>query len=222
MSDIDDLDVEFAINAEPRAPCLLLVDTSWSMRGKPIEELNAGLQDFKLDIFEDHLARERVEVGIITFGERAELVRDIETADSFEPPLLEASGRTPLGAALELGLATLRERKDRYKDNHVNYFRPWMFIITDGEPTDAWEEAAEHVVAAEKAGSVIVFAVAVEGANVEVLKAICHNNSPLALQGLKFREFFQWLSQSTRQGSQGSPGDQIELPSFEGWGTIPT
>jgi len=222
VSDIDDLDVEFAINAEPRAACLLLLDTSWSMRGKPMDELNAGLVEFKGDIMEDPLARERVEVGIITFGERAELVRDFETADSFEPPVLEASGRTPMGAALELAMATLRERKERYRANNVNYFRPWLFIITDGEPTDAWEEAAEGVVEAEKAGAVIVFAVAVEGANVEVLKAVCATNTPLQLQGLKFREFFKWLSQSTRQGSQGSPGDQVELPSFAGWGTIPT
>lgn len=221
-SEVDELDVEFAINAEPRAACLLLLDTSWSMRGEPIEELNAGLRDFKSDIMSDSLARERVEVGIITFGERAELVRDFETADSFTPPVLEASGRTPLGAALELGLETLRLRKERYRASSINYFRPWLFIVTDGEPTDAWEEAAEAAVAAEKAGSVVLFAVAVEGAKLSVLNRICGINSPLQLDGLKFREFFLWLSQSTRQGSQGAPGDQVELPSFAGWGAIPS
>lgn len=222
MSDLDDLDVEFAINAEPRAACLLLLDTSWSMRGKAIDELNEGLKEFKADIMSDPLARERVEVAIVTFGERAELVRDFETADSFDPPMLEASGRTPLGAALELGLETLRQRKERYRANSVNYFRPWLFIVTDGEPTDAWEEAAAEAVAAEKKGSVILFVVAVEGAKLSVLNRICGINSPLQLKGLKFREFFRWLSQSTRQGSQGTPGDQVELPSFTGWGAIPS
>lgn len=222
MAEINELDVEFAINAEPRAPCLLILDTSWSMRGKPIEELNAGLAEFKQDIMDDALARERVEVGIVTFGDRAELVQDFETADSFVPPLLEASGRTPLGEALNLALDTLRERKERYKSGNVNYFRPWLFVISDGEPTDEWEPAAARLVQEEAAGGVVVFAVAVEGANVDILGALCGQNAPVKLKGLKFREFFRWLSQSTRRGSSGTPGDQVELPSFTGWGTIPT
>lgn len=222
MSEIQDLDVEFAVNAEPRAPCLLLLDTSWSMRGQAIDELNAGLEEFKADIMEDPLARERVEVAIVTFGERAELVQDFETADAFVPPKLEASGRTPLGSALTLGLDALRARKARFKDNNINYFRPWLFVISDGEPTDAWEASAARLVQEEAAGGVVVFAVAVEGANVEVLRALCGTNAPVRLKGLKFREFFRWLSQSTRRGSSGTPGNQVELPSFSGWGTIPT
>src|ERR1039457_3799210 len=60
--------VEFAENPEPRCPCLLLLDTSGSMSGKPIEELNSGLVSFRDALNADSLAAKRVEVAIITIG----------------------------------------------------------------------------------------------------------------------------------------------------------
>jgi hypothetical protein len=57
--------VEFAENTEPRCPCLLLLDTSGSMRGKPIDELNTGVRQFRDELFADEMAPKRVEVAIV-------------------------------------------------------------------------------------------------------------------------------------------------------------
>lgn len=67
---------EFANNPDPRVPCILLLDTSSSMTGQPIDELNAALQQFREDVTQDALAARRVEVALFTFGGHVHLERD--------------------------------------------------------------------------------------------------------------------------------------------------
>jgi len=86
---------DFAINPEPRCPCLLLLDTSGSMDGLPIQELNQGLLAFQADLITDDLAAKRVEVAIVTFGP-GEVCLDFPGATSFIAPSLKAYGNSPL------------------------------------------------------------------------------------------------------------------------------
>ena len=98
---------DFAVNPEPRCPCILLLDTSGSMSGAPIDQLNTGLQVFYEGLVKDRLAALRVEVAIITIGKQPVLAQDFVTADQFKPPTLSAGGATPIGAAINLALDTL-------------------------------------------------------------------------------------------------------------------
>lgn len=135
---------ELVSNPEPRCPCLLLLDTSGSMSGEPIRALNEGLHTFKQALMSDGLAMQRVEVAIVTFGP-VELVTDFVGADVFSPPHLKTSGDTPMGAAIECGLNMLEVRKQTYKQAGISYYRPWIFLISDGGPTDSWRRAAELI-----------------------------------------------------------------------------
>jgi uncharacterized protein YegL len=208
----------FADNPEPRCPCLLLLDVSGSMSGKPLAELNAGLTVFKDDLASDSLAMKRVEIGIVTFGPvRIELL--FESAASFSPPVLSAQGDTPMGAAIRQGLDMVRQRKEQYRANGISFYRPWIFLITDGGPTDDWQSAAAAVREGEMSKAFAFFAIGVRGANMETLKQISVRE-PLALEGLKFRELFSWLSSSLRSVSRSTPGTEVKLEPPSGWASV--
>lgn len=208
----------FADNPEPRCPCLLLLDVSGSMSGRPIDELNAGLSTFKDELAADSLAMKRVEVGIITFGPvRTEA--HFQTAASFYPPNLASQGDTPMGEAIRQGIAMVNERKAEYRRNGIAYYRPWIWLITDGGPTDEWQTAAAQIREGEASKNFAFFAVGVQGANMDVLRQISVRE-PLSLQGLKFRELFTWLSSSMRSVSQSTPGTEVRLDSPAGWASV--
>jgi uncharacterized protein YegL len=218
MSDFDQVPfgaAEFAENAEPRCPCLLLLDTSGSMDGEPIRQLNDGLAAFKEELSADLLAMKRVEVAVVTFGP-VNVLSEFQTPDLFYPPQLTTTGDTPMGAAIERGLEMLRERKDAYRANGISYYRPWIFLITDGAPTDSWQRAAQLVKEGEASRAFSFFAVGVRGANMEILSQIA-TRTPQKLDGLKFRELFAWLSSSLSGVSKSQVGQQVLLPPPSGW-----
>ena len=227
---------EFADNPEPRCPVVLLLDTSGSMSGRPIQELNEGLQSFETALKGDKLASLRVEVAIVTFGGKVQTVEfpadganEGETTPAgsftivhqFNAPKLKAGGGTPMGSAVQQGLTLLRERKEIYKQNGIDYFRPWMFLITDGQPTDSWEEAALNVREEETRKGLIFFGVGVEGANFTTLQRFSDQRQPLKLKGLAFEELFTWLSKSLSAIAHSKVGEQTPLPPV-GWADVDT
>jgi uncharacterized protein YegL len=212
---------DFAVNSEPRCPCLLLLDTSGSMRGKPIDELNAGIRQFKDELLADEMAQKRVEIAIVGFGP-VQVLSDFQTPDVFIPPSLSAGGDTPIGAAIEAGLTLLDQRKQAYRSNSISFYRPWVFLITDGGPTDYWQAAADKVKQGEAGNRFSFFAVGVEGARMDVLAQIA-TREPLKLQELRFRDLFKWLSNSLSSVSQSKLGTQVPLVSPTapgGWGSV--
>lgn len=211
----------FVENASQRCPCLLLLDVSGSMAGRPIEELNAGLVLLKDELSADPLASKRVQLGVVTFGP-VETVTNFIDAGQWHVPTLTTKGNTPMGAAIEHGLQMLEAQKAVYRSNGIPHYRPWVFLITDGGPTDAWKQAAQLVHQGEANKKFKFFAVGVEGANFETLKEISVAE-PIALKGLRFRDLFAWLSSSLSAVSQSNPGDEVKLANPvapNGWGSI--
>ena len=220
--------VIFADNPEPRCACLLVLDVSGSMgleRGGeiPIRQLNDGLRFFKSCIEEDTLASLRTEIGVIAFNHEASVVHDFTTVDRFAPPMLDASGGTRISGAIEMALDLVEQRKQTYRDNGITYYRPWVWLICDGYPehdtaTD-WENAKARVKEAENDRQLAFFTVGVEGADMTELDSI-GSRQALKLQGLNFREMFQWLSSSMSSVSQSQPTESVPLSSPEGWAEV--
>lgn len=214
--------IEFAENPEPRCPCVLLLDTSGSMHGAPLDALNEGLRTFRDNLCRDTLASRRVEVAVVTFDSEVRVVQDFVTADLFEPPALKAHGMTHIGSAIHKALDMVQARKAQYRASGIAYYRPWVFLITDGapqgEPEGVVEDAARRIADEEMNKRVAFFAVGVESADMERLAAIA-SRAPVKLKGLDFVEMFVWLSASMQRVSQSRVGDQVALPP-PGWGTV--
>src|SRR6185503_12445708 len=183
---------------------------SGSMSGKPIAQLNAGLKQFQKELAGDALAAKRVEIAIITFGP-VKVLQDFVSAEAFQASQLVVEGGTPMGEAILEALELVRLRKQQYQANGVAYYRPWVFLVTDGAPTDDWRPAAKAVKEAEKSKAVAFFPVGVEGADMEVLRQLSVRE-PLKLKGLMFRELFQWLSNSLSGVSRSQVGERLQLP----------
>jgi uncharacterized protein YegL len=212
----------FADNPEPRVPCILVLDVSLSMEGERIRELNGGLRTYRDELLEDSLAAKRAEVAIITFGGTVQKACDFTTAESFVAPELSVHGHTPMGEAITLALNMIDERKAVYRANGVQYFRPWIFVITDGEPNDEWRSVIPRIKEGEERKAFSFFAVAVEGANLDILKQISVRQ-PLTLKGLRFRDLFVWLSRSQKSVSRSTPGEEVPLSNPatpEGWAAV--
>ena len=208
-------DVDFVINREPRCPCVLLLDVSGSMSGEPINALNQGLISLHEDVMKDALAPQRMEIAIVTFGGSVSIVQDFVTMDNFIPPTLTVFGATPMGEAILKGIDMVTERKQKYKESGLAYYRPWLFLITDGSPTDRHNipKASQLLKAQEEKKGLVFFSVGVnKDADFNTLRELS-NRPPMSLKGLCFAELFQWLSASMSSVSSSQTSDEkISIP----------
>jgi uncharacterized protein YegL len=215
----------FPDNPDPRAPCVLVMDVSGSMDGRPIAALNEGLKAYRDAVTSDPLAARRVEIAIVTFGGAVELAQPFVEVRQFTAPHLAASGDTPMATAVARAMLELESRKQSYRSAGIQFYRPWIFLFTDGGPTEGdekWRVACEAVRRGEAEKKFTFYAVGVDGANFAKLSELSPNRPPLRLNGLAFREFFNWLSASQRSVSQSQPGQAVSLPpptGPDGWAT---
>ncbi|MHB8842456.1 MAG: vWA domain-containing protein [Candidatus Aquicultor sp.] len=222
--------IEIANPQHPHCATVLLLDTSGSMvvNGK-IKQLNDGLRFFKEDVTSDELASKRVDLAIITFGDGVTVAHDFSSMEDFNPPALHASGLTPMGEAILRAIDLIEERKFEYKSRGIDYYRPWIFLITDGEPTDmkpgdaTWNKVIAGINDGENNKNFLFFTVGVEPADMDVLKQLSPSNrEPVRLMPGKFKAMFEWLSKSQGRVSASKVGENVQLDSPAGWAEIST
>lgn len=209
-------------NPSARVPICLVLDTSYSMDGSPIQELNQGVRLFFDAILQDETARYSAELSIVTFGPVRAML-DFMSIERQEPPSLSATGDTPMGSALCEALDLLEARKDEYRRAGVDYFQPWLVLMTDGAPTDDISEAARRISELVSSRKLTVFPIAIgDAADLSTLKQLSPSRPPLRLKGLNFSEFFEWLSKSVSKVSQSTPGEQVPLDvdGIAAWGSV--
>lgn len=211
-------------NPTPRVPVCLCLDVSDSMAGYPIRELNSGVELFYKELRSDIVARYSAEICIITYGGQVSCALDFASLEAQEePPLFRATGLTPMGEAVNLALDQLERRKNEYKEYGVDYFQPWLVLMTDGIPNG---DSKELVRAMERCTNLVqqkkltIFPIGIgPNADMNTLKCFSPKRSPVKLKEFRFSDFFSWLSKSVSRTSQSIPGEKVELDieGLKGW-----
>jgi uncharacterized protein YegL len=217
-------------NPDPRVACVALVDVSGSMDGEPIAALERGFAAFTHYLRSESLTSKRVEVAVVTFGTVATVLVPMQEARTLQPARFTAAGTTNLAAGIHLALDIIEDRKHAYKTAGLQYYRPWILVLTDGKANiDGFDAAVARLNQVEAARGVTVFAVGVgPRVNYPQLSRLSTQRSPAPLDGLKFEALFEWLSASLTNVSNsaehahsdevlGTMGDHIRLPSVTGW-----
>lgn len=228
MAKLDINTEDLVENPTPRVPVALCIDTSGSMGGAPIQELVAGVNQFYDAIDEDDDAHDAAEVCIVEFNSGAKVIQEFASIERLQRiSSITASGGTSMGEGVNLALDTLEERKRLYSDNGVLYYQPWLVLMTDGAPNGSaaeLERAVSRVTDLIGNRKLTIFPIGIgAGADMGVLARFSPTKPPLRLQGLSFKEFFEWLSKSVARVSQSSPGDappKLDLEGLAGWAEL--
>ena len=197
---------------------MLVLDASSRMRGSRIDELSRGVSQFIAELKSDDIAASSVEIGVVIFGHQVELVQPLTCVDDIiDVGRVDACGMSSMGQAVELAILTLEQRKQLYQQNGVSYYQPWLVLITDGEPNDHWQAAAQKLKTLAQNKKMVVLCIGIgEDTDLSLLSEFSMM-PPKQLYGLKFKDFFVWLSQSIMRVSVSIPSDNIHLLSTQPW-----
>ena len=125
-----------------KVPMCLVLDCSGSMRYpdgtrlSKIDELNLNIDAFLDYVRNDSKASKICDLCIITMGDSVRVVTRYTTVDRINFPHLAANGGTPLGTAMTKAIELLKERRQYYRDNDIEHYKPILMVMTDGDPTD--------------------------------------------------------------------------------------
>lgn len=214
------------MNPAPRCPVILLLDTSSSMDGQPIYELNQALRQFIRETSEDEAAGMSVELEVITFDSQASVAMPFTPISDVErnPDPLVASGMTCMGAALHKAKKDLDNRRNLYKSKGISSYRPWVVLMTDGGPNDNWEGPAAEMRRLGEKGKIQYIGIEIgDYADHETMCSILPAEpGPIKLQGLRFKQFFRWLTDSLRSVSASAVSEQnnVKLPGIRTWADL--
>ena len=200
-----------------RLPVYLVLDTSGSMYGEPIEAVKNGVQTLISTLRSDPYALETAFISIITFNTNAQQLTSLTELASFQQPTIDAGGCTALGGALELLAQKIDAEVTKTTAEQKGDWKPLVFLMTDGEPTDDITHGLAEF-RKRKTGMVVACA-AGTGANTNTLKQITENVVSLdTADSATIKAFFKWVSASISTSSinlekgEGETSDMSELP----------
>ena len=184
-----------------RLPVYLLLDTSASMTGEPIEAVQTGLQALMSALRRDPHALETVYLSVITFGSAAQEVSPLAEVTAFKAPTITASGTTSMGAALTLLAKAIERDVIRGTSERRGDWKPLVFLMSDGGPTDDWRRGKADL---EKVPIATLVACAA-GAHADT--TVLHELTDAVVKldtadASTIKSFFSWVSASVAMTSQ--------------------
>jgi uncharacterized protein YegL len=197
------VEMDFGGGQSRRLPIYLLLDTSGSMAGAPIQAVNQGVNLLYNELMNDPSAIETVYIAVITFDSQARVMSPLTELTKFKPPALSAGGTTSLGAALRLLNDSLSRDIMANAPGQKGDYKPLVFLMTDGQPTDNWEHEADAIKNRTKQKVATLIALGCGGGvDQNTLKRI--TEVVLLMDTVtpdQITQYFKWVSQSVSTAS---------------------
>lgn len=199
-----------------RLPVYILIDTSGSMRGEPIESVKVGLSDMIASLRLDPYALETACISIITYDREVKQLLPLTPLDVLQLPDITCpeSGPTHTGAALNMLCQCYDREVNKGSREQKGDWMPLLFLLTDGKPSDlqVYEEAIDNV--KRHHFTSIVACAAGPKARTEPLRKLTDNVFTLdTMDSSTFKKFFQWVTINVQQGGRTmGVADNAELP----------
>ena len=232
---------ESAENYEQKCLCVLVLDVSGSMNeiiddsntvetgrqvfvdGKmynvveggisKLDNLNEGLKSFYDEISNDDTTSQRLEIAIVTFNDQVRCIQSPSLIANMNMPILLADGNTALVDAMNEAIDLVADRKNWYKSTNQTYYRPWIILMTDGEPNSGQdvETLAARIKKDCNDKRYAFLPIGVDNANMAILQQLQGNIPAMKLKGTKFSSFFKWLSASMGTVVTSEEGQKVDL-----------
>lgn len=202
---------EFTMSSPRPLPVILLADISGSMatNGK-IKVLNDAVAEMVATFAEEEDSRAEIHVSVVTFGaDGAKLHKPLKPAGEVTWERMAAAGRTPMGGAFEIVQQLIEDR------NVIpgRAYRPTIVLVSDGVPTDDWQNPLRSLFGSERASKASRFAMAIgEDADRETLKAFLANDEAKVFEAHEAREikkFFKWVTMSVTSRSRSANPNSV-------------
>ena len=210
---------DFGNSTKRRLPICFCLDTSGSMQGEPIRQLNMGLQNFLSSIKANDDTRSATDIAIITFGSSVDIVMPFGKISKEKnlPEISASTSLTPIGEGVLTALELLNARKQGYRELGIKYFQPWIVVITDGAPMGPnamanYKTAVEACNELEKNDKLVVFNIGVGSAvDYDLLKQLSIKRpEPISVASAEFGKLFEFLgSSSSSVVSSGMADDAL-------------
>lgn len=199
-----------------RLPVYILIDTSGSMKGEPIESVKVGLSDMVASLRLDPYALETVCVSIITYDREVKQILPLTDLENLQLPeiVCPESGPTFMGAALKLMCRCYDREVNMGSREQKGDWMPLLFVLTDGKPSDLQEYDLAVQMVKKHLFTNIVACAAGPKANPGPLKKLTENVFTLDTMDVStFKKFFQWVTINVQQGGKTiGVTDGVELP----------
>jgi len=200
--------------------CVLLLDTSYSMEGEPIDNLNKAIRDFRKHLSADEMVQKCLDICIISFNSEAKVILPFTPISRMEPITLTVEGTTAMSKGIHLAIDMIKERNRFYAEVGTPVYIPWIYMITDGEPNpdDDIESARQRIELEEskgKNGKLKFLALAVPGADKKTLVELTrHQDNPriMELHNYNFETVLNWIAESMKLISVSRVDENVPLP----------
>lgn len=199
-----------------RLPVYILIDTSGSMKGEPIESVKVGLADMVATLRQDPYALETVWISIITYDKEVKQIVPLTALEDLQLPniIVPESGPTFTGLALKVLCEKYDTEIHFSTPNQKGDWMPLLFLLTDGKPADIQLYNNEVNEVKRRHFGNIVACAAGPKAKVESLKKLTDKVFALdTMDSSTFKKFFQWVSDTIGLGGQSvGATEDVALP----------